>query len=485
MPRISYSNILEVDLGKLAEALVDWNKVVTNLNQLKTDAYRGMIAKSDRAQWEGVNSKVTKEFIRKTGKEFQDLHLEARSISNVLRDAHAELERIQKDIRKHSDKARKEETPLVVTERSDGSVRVMEAQCDVDGEQNQRTLDLVKWYEEAINSLTAHANEIDSYARKALRKCHGAETQNPGHARYASLDRDMIPKATKLASLGDDATQKQRAELRRIWDSLSPTTRQELWKAQKESLLAAGILTPTEKQIAPDKGSGAHGVDSPGFKQRLTKGKMELLAESSEFMGRNDAGRHMVHYLENSGEELELPVDRMLESDEGFQHHVRMMINDNLTEWRKDALKAYEQSGGSPVSVPIEGKNSDYPFRQDENENWFYAVGSTRSNVTGVMTVEPGVGGEPKISVEYQVNAWDRYNWDKTKSVDIGPLHIPDGEPGRLHEVGLAKEFDMKGSSSTKRIEVDTEADVSKTPKPDSSGRDGSRTDVERENGHR
>ncbi|MFJ8887170.1 hypothetical protein ACIRJR_27700 [Streptomyces sp. NPDC102402] len=59
----------------------------------------------------------------------------------------------------------------------------------------------------------------------------------------------------------------------------------------------------------------------------------------------------------------------------------------------------------------METGNRDFNFSKNVNENWFYAVGATRSNVTGVVTVVPDASGEPKVGLDYQANAWDRYNW--------------------------------------------------------------------------
>ncbi len=56
----------------------------------------------------------------------------------------------------------------------------------------------------------------------------------------------------------------------------------------------------------------------------------------------------------------------------------------------------------------------------------------------------------------------------------IGKFHIPDGEMGQQHKVGLAQEFNMAGSSSVKHYELGTGAAV---PAPDDLGRAGERSD--------
>lgn len=74
---------------------------------------------------------------------------------------------------------------------------------------------------------------------------------------------------------------------------------------------------------------------------------------------------------------------------------------------------------------------------------------------------------------------WDRYNWDAGKSTTFpGGVVIPDSEMGRLHKTGLAREFDMRGSSSTYTYDLDS--DAKPTVNPPNQGREGTRGDASR-----
>jgi hypothetical protein len=489
MGTFTYSDLVALDLGRLSEAVSDWKTVAGNLATLQTDARDGLLKKSEAARWQGVNATVSKDFVRKAAKEFGDLHLEAQSIHAVLADAHTELSQIQKRVTALTDEARKgdpDRSPdpdpgLLVTDGGNGTVKVIEMVCDVEGT-TQRTKDRMQWYADTLAGLIAHAAEIDAAVTRALRKSHGGDPNNAGHATYTSLDEDQLPRAMKLASLGEDANAGQRAELRRLWQSLSPEARAELWKARKDDLLAAGLLSPTVKQIAPDRGSGRHGEEEPTFSEFMTKDKMRMLASGSDWAGMPDASRHMRHYLENTGEPLDLPVDKMLYDDKGLRIHAEEAIRGKQEAWREQALEEFRRSGGRPVTIPVETGNSDYSFPQDGQANWFYAVGSTRTNVTGVVTVMPGADGEPRVGLDYQVNAWDRYNWDEGKGVNIGPLGVPDGQPSRLHTTGLAQEFDMRGSSTVKHYDLGAAtSNVDPLPEPDEPGRENTRQDPGRE----
>ncbi|WP_256987906.1 hypothetical protein [Streptomyces sp. BR123] len=257
-----------------------------------------------------------------------------------------------------------------------------------------------------------------------MRASHGADPYNAGHADYISLDQDQLPRAMKLAALGEDAKSAQQAELRRLWQSLSPDARAQLWTAHKDDLLAAGLFNPSVKQVAPDRGSGKHGVQEPGWGDWWTHMKLGGLVDGADMTGLTDASRHMERYLSNSGDPMKLPVDKMLTDNKGFQAH---MDNNHLLAyqkaWREQAIAEFEKNGGRPVAIPVETPSgADYYFTSDPN--WYYAVGAARSNVTGVVTAVPGADGKPVVGLEYQVNVWDRYNWDQGKGVNVrGGVH--------------------------------------------------------------
>ncbi|MFB8394064.1 hypothetical protein [Streptomyces yangpuensis] len=99
------------------------------------------------------------------------------------------------------------------------------------------------------------------------------------------------------------------------------------------------------------------------------------------------------------------------------------------------------------------------------------------TNTTGVVTAVPGPDGKPQVSIDYQVNVWDRYNWDQDKATPIGPTTVTDADMARMHTTGLAREFDMRGSSSVQRHDLSAGGSW---PPPEDTGRDGTRTDIGR-----
>ncbi|MFF9351574.1 hypothetical protein [Streptomyces sp. NPDC014734] len=471
---MNYTELIESDLSKLGAAVADWKRMVGHVQRLGGEAREGLKAKADKARWEGVNAAVSRGFVDKTVKEFEDLHKEAKSIFAVLEDAHEELKAIQAKARKLAAEAR--QAGFVVTGGKDGAARVEEAMCTVDGP-DQRTSDLMHWYAETLAGLVSHATEVDAAAVRALRASHGGDPYNAGHATYTSLDEDMLPRAMKLAGLGENADEKQRKELRRLWQSLSPEARAQVWTRHRDDLLAAGLLTPQVKQVSADEGAGPYNVESPGVRDYWIEVQANGISNAGDFAGKPDAARHMDHYLRGIGSDIDLDVDRMLTDDRNLRELAESVRNDQQDEWRRQAVEAFEKSGGRPVAIPIETTGKGYTHVDGGDRNWFLAVGSAMTNTTGVVTAVPGADGKPQVDIEYQVNVWDRYNWDPGKATSIGPTTVTDADMARLHTTGLAQEFNMRGSSSVQHHDLSS---GNVWPAPADPGRDGTRTDIGR-----
>ncbi|QES55061.1 hypothetical protein DEJ51_13315 [Streptomyces venezuelae] len=469
---MNYTELMEVDLGKLGTAVADWKRVVGEMQRLGGEARDGMKAKTDKARWEGVNAGVTRDFVDKTVKEFEDLHREAKSIASVLDDAYSELKTIQQQAKSVTANAKEE--GFSVTGRKDGTVVIADAViCEVDGP-GQRKRDMMQWYADTLTGFVSHASEVDTAAVRALRASHGGDATNAGHAAYTSLDQDMLPRAVKLAGLGEEANDKQRGQLQRLWQSLSPEARAQLWSQNRDDLLAAGLLTPTVKRVAADDGAGRYDVESPDLGDYWKELQANGISNSGDFIGKTDAARHMDHYLRGIGTTLDLDVDRMLTDDAALRNVVAKARADEQDEWRRQALEAFAESGGKPVSIPVESLGRSYTH---QDRNWYLAVGSAMSNTTGVVTAVPGPDGKPQVNIDYQVNVWDRYNWDPGKATPIGPTTVTDADMARMHTTGLAKEFDMRGSSSVQQHDLGS---GESWPAPQEPGRDGTRTDIGR-----
>ncbi|MFE2283303.1 hypothetical protein ACFXDJ_03910 [Streptomyces sp. NPDC059443] len=469
---MDYTELIEADLGKLGTAVADWKRTAGDLQRLGGEARDGLKAKADQARWEGVNAGVTREFVSKTVKEIEDLHAEAQSILSVVEDAHSEPKNLQEQAKSLTADAK--EDGFSVRAGKDGAVVIEDALiCEVNGP-GQKKRDLMHGYADTLTGIVSHAAEVDAAAVRALRASHGGDANNAGHATYTSLDEDMLPRALKLAGLGEDANEKQQKELRRLWQSLSPEARAQMWTQHKGDLLAAGLLSPQVKRVSADEGAGRYDVESPGVEDYWIQLQANGISNSGDFIGMTDAARHMDHYLRSTGATLDLDVDRMLSDDGKLRDVTAKARAAEQDEWRRQALEAFEKSGGKPVAIPVESLGQP---NTHEDRNWYLAVGSAMSNTTGVVTAVPGPDGKPQVGIDYQVNVWDRYNWDPGKATPIGPTTVTDADMARLHTTGLAREFDMRGSSSVQQHDL---GPVGNWPAPQDPGRDGTRADIGR-----
>jgi hypothetical protein len=61
--------------------------------------------------------------------------------------------------------------------------------------------------------------------------------------------------------------------------------------------------------------------------------------------------------------------------------------------------------------------------------------------------VKAGPGG-PEYELDFEYKFYDRYNWDRGKSVEFAGITVTDESMGEFHRQGLAREFDCRGSFS-------------------------------------
>ncbi|MFI6626954.1 hypothetical protein [Streptomyces sp. NPDC050528] len=213
---LTFTDLVEVDLDKLGTAVADWKKTVDRLKTSAENARKGMQAKSDSAQWAGVNATVTRDFIAKTAKEVSDLHAEANSIYQVLADGHPELVSLQKQVK---DAAGKDASALGVRVDDIGDGKVVCIFPHIRGDTDERTqeqLDAKRELESRINGILSHAAEIDASVARALGKSHGGDAHNAGHSTYESLNDAQAERALELARKGDKMSDTELQEFNRL-----------------------------------------------------------------------------------------------------------------------------------------------------------------------------------------------------------------------------------------------------------------------------
>ncbi|WP_399096565.1 hypothetical protein ACGH2B_29500 [Streptomyces sp. BBFR2] len=147
--------------------------------------------------------------------------------------------------------------------------------------------------------------------------------------------------------------------------------------------------------------------------------------------GWGDAGDLLGHFLEGSGEPVEVDADRMLSDMPAFRHDV----DTTLAEVKKQPDGTFTSSWQSSAPDITQG---------DKSLNWYYALNHFQYRL---------VGHKEGDHVTYQVEVEKRYDWgipsEHRRDLDKGPLHFEQADLARLNMVGMAKDFDVKGRSTT------------------------------------
>ncbi|MFC5152932.1 hypothetical protein [Streptomyces amakusaensis] len=473
---------MTTDLSKLTAAAAKWEEMAGRFKVLEGMYEREVHGITLDRSWEGLSAQAANEKFTVTLKEFQGAQKEAKAVAGILRDAHTQLV----DLRGRVEAARDDAVKAGMRVSDQGVVsfdteRLSQAERtayvhDGNYQEDARAL-AAEWsahIRQAVQSVTVADDGLRVMLEAAVRDSDRLDGTLNGFNREAGASPyPSLEAAGRAANMPED-----RKQVPEWWRSLDPVTRGVLLQERGDELRAAGIMDPTLKWRSPDEGSGAFGVEKPTPRDVWLHAQALGIATAGDVAGQVGASRNMLHYLDGTGDPLNLDVDRILHDDETFRSQVEELhLGHNQESWHRNALDEFHKAGGDKtVVMPVESDKLDRTFREGE---WFHAVGSHSQNVSGLVCVSPGEDGKPKVSLEYQVNVWDRYNWDVGKSTELpGGLDIRDEDMGRLHKTGIAQEFDMRGSSSFYAYDLNASAPPALAPQEP--GREGTQADVSR-----
>ncbi len=197
-----------------------------------------------------------------------------------------------------------------------------------------------------------------------------------------------------------------------------------------------------------NEGSGKHGQRSPGFGDYFMH---EMATSGADIMAPMwpDAAKNLSHYLDNTGTPADINVDRMLDDLPRFKADSDMTI-DSTKAQAIQAAKDSDMTG--PVTYPFTTDWKSHYAKKSDDPNWFFATGGFQYATAGTVTVYPPdeTSSEWRSEVDYKVHVADRYNWDGSKSTQIGPITVGDKQLQEFHKAGIAKEFDLVGESEVK-----------------------------------
>ena len=202
---------------------------------------------------------------------------------------------------------------------------------------------------------------------------------------------------------------------------------------------------------APDGGQGAPcawGEKEAGFFDRARlnfyRAKYYAIAQGGGLAGAEDAKRYLLHFLGNSGSELDVDVDRLLADVPSFQQAVEEKRRQFAGDAAADA-RAAGATGTVTSDTPVEWDSAGTD--SGESFNWYYALGTWDWNHTGTVSVTPAAGESFSFDVDGRIHVSKHYDWDPNKKVGPGGI-FDQSELAELHCYGWAQEFWIKGMSS-------------------------------------
>ncbi|MCF6255414.1 MAG: hypothetical protein L3J98_05720 [Gammaproteobacteria bacterium] len=196
------------------------------------------------------------------------------------------------------------------------------------------------------------------------------------------------------------------------------------------------IIGTTDPVVKYDPGAGLWNSEKPEAKMIALKvAILNYMVHATVLVG-DDAAKHMLHYLLNSGKEYEFDLQGMVDEVES----AKLLHTREAAEAKVFAETLPPGAYNIVASRMVQEYN-----RQIESKNWFFAVGGYSIWGKANLIVEhDGVGGKG-YQMDFVFNCVDRYNWDKGKSVTIFNVDITDEFMGLFHRQGLAQEFNLCG----------------------------------------
>lgn len=210
-----------------------------------------------------------------------------------------------------------------------------------------------------------------------------------------------------------------------------------------------------------EDGSGQHGAAPANVTDHTNKAFWYGVADGAEGLGMTNAARHMRHYLGNTGAKLIIDVGMVERDVPSF----RKQVAEQIQVAKNDAnLRIADNYKNSPMKFTLTGikpRDGGYAL-EEESKDWYFAMGGFQYWYSADVTVEPSPKPRnskdkklppPKVKMNFRMHIFDRYNWDQGKQVEIAGIVVEDKILGRLHQVGIAKEYDIEGTGSYRYIE--------------------------------
>jgi hypothetical protein len=193
------------------------------------------------------------------------------------------------------------------------------------------------------------------------------------------------------------------------------------------------------------EGHGIHGRLDPTESDCINWAFWLEVADVAELGGLVTAAAHMRHFLGNSGGKLEVDLYEFGTRSPLLLGNVAV-AQEAAAEHAAARLSQSEDLDYQEFRAPtMEFEANESEFARSENEDLYFAVAGNEQKVWSTCTFEPDLLGGGLVLVETCLRLWDEYNWDAGKTTQIAGVTVSDATLGRLHSVGLAQEFPIRG----------------------------------------
>ncbi|MEU9705082.1 hypothetical protein [Streptomyces sp. NPDC047981] len=217
---LTFDHVYRAPLAKMKDAADDWSEMKAKLDKLSEDARTTMAAKAKDDYWRGLNAEVTKPFVAKTAKEFEDAAKAAAGIHKILEDAYQAFKKAQDELKKIVEtEAPAQRMVVMATGRVEPRNPVAEMK-DPDLRNDPDYPDLVRREAEAVHALQRRIDAVvetcddaDVACANALKANITTDKHDFSAPRYTSLDAEEAHRALDLARKGRELSH---AELERL-----------------------------------------------------------------------------------------------------------------------------------------------------------------------------------------------------------------------------------------------------------------------------